>query len=97
MRFVRKLAPTAPGWVNVRYLRSVTGERDRLDRRALLLSWVFADLLGQHAHGLTAADEGMKRFGGDLFPLMMARSARRLRWSMLPRIPGLLWRRLGLG
>lgn len=97
VRWVSKLAPTAPGWVNVRYLRNVTHELDLLDRRALLLSWVFADLLRQHAHALAAADEGVRRFGGDLFPQMRAYSGRRLRWSMLPRIPGFLWRRLGLG
>jgi FkbM family methyltransferase len=96
-KWVGRLAPTAPGWVNVRYLRSVTTNGDQLDRRALLLSWVFADLLGQHAHGLTVAEEGAKKFGGDLFKQMGARSGRRLRLSMLPKLPGIIWHRLGFG
>lgn len=96
-RWVSKLAPAAPGWVNVRYLRSVTVDAGQLDRRGLLLGWVFADLLGQHGHGLMVAHEGTNRFGGDLFAQMAARSGRRLRWSMLPKVPGWLWRRLGLG
>jgi FkbM family methyltransferase len=95
-RWVRKLAPAIPGWVNVRYLRSLTIEAGTLDRRGLLLAWVFADLLGQHSHGLIVADEGMKRFGGGLFAKMAEQSGRRLRWSMIPKLPGWLWHRLGL-
>jgi FkbM family methyltransferase len=96
IRWLSRLAPTAPGWVNVRYLRSVTTEADMLDRRGLLLAWVFADLLGQHGHGLMVANAGKDRFGGELFAAMAARSGRRLRWSMIPRLPGWLWHRLGL-
>ncbi len=96
-KWVGRLAPTAPGWVNVRYLRSVTREAGQLDRRGLLLAWIFADLLGQHAHGLMVAQAGTDRFGGDLFRTMAARSSRRLRWSMIPKLPGMIWRRLGLG
>ena len=94
--WLSKLAPTSPGWVNVRYLRSISVEADQLDRRGFLLAWVFADLLGHHGHGVMVAKAGMDRFGGDLFAALMARSVRRLRWSMLPKLPGWLWHRLGL-
>lgn len=97
VHWVRRLAPPVPGWVNVRYLRNLTGGPEPLDRRGLLLAWVFADLLGQHGHGLTAARQGLDRFGGELFTRMAARSARRLRWSLLPGFPAWLWHRLGLG
>lgn len=96
-RWASRLAPTAPGWVNVRYLRSLAGATDPLDRRGLLLAWVFSDLLGQNAHALTVAHEGLTRFGGDLFDRMASRSRRRLRWSMIPAVPGMVWRRLGFG
>ena len=95
--WMRRLAPIAPGWVNVRYLRSVTIKAHQLDRRDLLLAWVFADLLGQHGHGLMVANAGRERFGGDLFSKLIARSSRRLVLSMLPNAPGFLWRRLGFG
>lgn len=97
LRWLRKLAPTAPGWVNVRYLRQLDGKGGPPDRRGLLLSWVFADLLGQHSHALLVALEGGRRFGGDLFAALADRSRRRLRWSMLPNLPRWLWHRLGLG
>ncbi|MBX3751772.1 MAG: FkbM family methyltransferase [Opitutaceae bacterium] len=96
-RWVRRLAPTAPGWVNVRYLRRLPGAGEPSDRRDLLLAWVFADLLGQHAHALTVAHDGRERFGGELFDRMLARSRRRLFWAMLPGVPGMVWRRLGFG
>lgn len=95
-KWIRRLAPTAPGWVNVRYLRSVSRDPEILDRRALLLGWLFADMLRQHSHALAVANAGAERFGGDLFPQMASRSVRRLRWSMVRRLPAFLWHRLGL-
>jgi len=95
-RWAGRIAPVSPGWVNVRYLRSLGTPAGQLDRRDLLLAWVFADLLGQHAHALTAAHEGAERFDGGIFKQMAARSARRLRWSMLAGFPDLILRRLGL-
>jgi FkbM family methyltransferase len=91
----RRLAPTAPGWVNVRYLRSITRDAALLDRRALLLSWLFSDMLSQHSHALAVATLGKERFGPALFDDLAARSIRRLRWSMLRRLPSFLWHRLG--
>lgn len=96
-RWIRKLAPATPGWVNVRYLRSVTVDAETLDRRGLLLAWVFANLLRQHTHALMVAEEGRNRFGGELFAAMAGRSGRRLRWAMIPRFPAWLWHRLGFG
>ena len=96
-RWVSRLAPCAPAWVNVRYLRSAGDATESLDRRGLLLSWVFSDLLGQHTHALVIAEEGQRRFGSDLFVEMQAASVRRLRRAMLSNLPWWLWRRLGFG
>lgn len=96
-RWLGKLAPGAPGWVNVRYLRTVGSGGGELDRRGLLLAWVFADVLGQHTQGIMVAEEGLRRFGPELFGEMLARSSLGLHWSMLRRFPGWLRHRLGLG
>lgn len=96
-KWIGRLASTSPGWVNVRYLRDHAKEPEVLDRRGFLLAWVFADLLGEHSHGLMVARAGLDRFGGDIFAQMFAHSRRRLCWSLLPAIPRMLWRRLGFG
>lgn len=96
-RWLGKLAPGAPGWVNVRYLRAIEPAETGMDRRGLLLAWVFADILGQHAHAVLVADEGIRRHGPDLFSEMAARSGRRLKWAMLENAPAWLWHRLGFG
>lgn len=96
-RWLGKLAPGAPGWVNVRYLREINAVGNELDRRGLLLAWVFADVLGQHTHGIMVAEEGLRRFGPELFAEMLVRSSRGLCWSMLRRLPAWLRQRLGLG
>jgi hypothetical protein len=96
-RWVPKLAKCAPAWGNVCYLHRIGSADAKLDRRGLLLSWVFADLLGQHIHGSLIAEEGQRRFGRDLFVEMQDASVRRLRVSMLRNLPGWLWRRLGFG
>lgn len=84
-RWVARLAPSAPVFVNLRYLRDVGRARERLGRREYLLGWVFADLLGQHGHALAVARAGAERFGADLFEEMGAWSGGRLRRA--------LWRR----
>lgn len=92
----------APVYANVRYLRRL-GETDpnrnagaQLDRRGLLLSWVFADLVGQHTHALLVAREGMARFKSELFEEMLSVSRWRLRRAMARRLPAWLWQRFGL-
>lgn len=95
-KWLARFAPTAPAYVNVRYLRALDGAGGALDRRGLLLSWVFADLLGQHGHAVMVAREGRERFGGELCDKMLAASRRRLRWAMLRKFPRWLWRRAGL-
>lgn len=106
VKWLPRIATGAPVYANLRYLRRLDGavapgsgaaERatERLDRRALLLGWVFADLLGQHTHGLLVAREGAERFGGGLFDEMREASRRRLRWAMVRRLPAWLGRRLG--
>lgn len=96
LKWLPRLAPSAPVYTNVRYLRSLGGAGGALDRRGLLLAWVFADLLGQHSHALMVAREGATRFGPELFEDMLRTSRRHLRWAMARRLPGWLWRRLGL-
>lgn len=95
-KWLPRLAPRAPAYVNARYLRTLGETGGALDRRGLLLAWVFADLLGQHAHGLMVAREGRARFGGDLFEELRRTSRRRLRVAMLRKFPRWLWHRLGL-
>ncbi len=94
VRWVRRLAPGAPAWANARYLRDPALAADGLDRRALLLGWVFATLSGQHAHALAVADAGTRRFAGGIFVAMTAASVRSLRWAMVRGLPAAIWRRL---
>jgi len=96
-RWLEKLAPRAPAWVNVRYLRSVSAAQEQLDQRGLLLAWVFADLVGQHTHGLIVANEGIRRFGGDLFSEMATQSLRHLHRAMILSFPSWFMRRIGIG
>lgn len=92
----------APVYASVRYLRTLRetdphrGAGVQLDRRGLLLSWVFADLVGQHTHALLVAREGMTRFNGKLFEDMLRASRWRLRRAMARRMPAWLWERFGL-
>ena len=96
LKWLPRLAPSAPVYTNVRYVRSLGGVGGELDRRGLLLAWVFANLLGQHTHALMVAREGTARFGGGLFEDLRRVSRRRLWWAMMQRMPSWLWRRLGL-
>ena len=95
-RWLPRLAAGAPVYTNVRYLRALGEAGGALDRRGLLLAWVFADQLGQHTHAMMVAREGAVRFGGGLFDEMARASGRRLQWAMLRRLPAWIWRRLGL-
>lgn len=90
----RRLAPSAPGWGNLRYLRSLDGGVHALDRRGHLLLWCLASLLDQPAHAQVVAAAGFARFGDGLFADMQAAAVRQLRGRMLRRFPGWLLRRL---
>jgi hypothetical protein len=94
LTWARRLGPTAPGWANARFLRDVAQAAPALDRRAFLLSWVFATITGQHGQALTTAVLGEARFGSARFAAMAQASTRSLRWAMLRGVPALLWRRL---
>ena len=93
--WIRRLAPSAPAWANLFFLRDVSREPDALDRRAHLLSWTFATLARQHGCALGVAEAGGQRFNGGLFGEMARASTRSLRWAMARGLPGWLWRRLG--
>ena len=93
-QWVRRLAPGAPAWINVQFLRDVALAPEMLGRREYLLAWVFATISGQHGQALTVAELGAQRFDGGLFHAMSAASGRRLRWAMLGGIPAACWRRL---
>ncbi|MBL9214666.1 MAG: hypothetical protein JNG83_04240 [Opitutaceae bacterium] len=94
LRWARRLAPGSPAWANLTYLRDVERTPAALDRRALLLAWVCATLMGQPGGALAAAETGAARFGEDLFGVLARASARSLRWSLVRGAPGWLWRRL---
>jgi len=93
IKWARRLAPDAPAWANACFLRDLAVAPDALDRRACLLSWVFATLLKQHGCALGVAEAGAERFGGALFAELAEASTRRLRWAMVRRLPAALWRR----
>ena len=95
--WVRRLAPGAPAWANVHFLRDFAREPEPLDRRAHLLGWVWATLAGQHSAALTVADAGRRRFGGGRFEEMTAASGRSLRRAMVRGVPAMVWRRLTRG
>ncbi len=97
VRWVRRLGPSAPAWANAKFLRDPALAAEALDRRALLLSWVFATISGQPGAALTVADAGTQRFGGELFAAMGKASVSQLRWAMVRSLPGAVWRRLGFG
>lgn len=90
----RRLAPSAPGWGNLRYLRECTFVGTALDRRACLLLWVFATLSRQPAFAAAVATTGRQHFGENLFEEMARYSARQVRWSMLGRLPRWVCERL---
>ncbi len=90
----RRLAPVAPGWVNLRYLRDVARTPEPLGRRESLLAWAFTSVSGQPGEALKIATAGAARFGGGLFDEMTAASVRQLRWAMVRGIPAAVWRRL---
>jgi FkbM family methyltransferase len=91
--WVRRLAPTAPAWAGLRYLRDVARAPVLPGRREWLLTWVFAQLAGQPGYALAVATEGQGRFGGALFAEMSTASLRQLQWAMLAGLPGWAWRR----
>ena len=95
--WVRRLAPGAPAWANVHFLRDFARKPEPLDRRAHLLGWVWATLAGQHSAALTVADAGRRRFGGGRFEEMTAASGRSLRRAMVRGVPAMVWRRLTRG
>lgn len=94
VRWVRRLGPGAPAWANAKFLRDPAQAVDALDRRALLLGWVFATLAAQPAAALAVAEAGTQRLGGELFGEMARSSARQLRWAMVKNLPAAVWRRL---
>lgn len=94
MKWYRRLAPSAPGWVNLRFLRRVDDGIERPDRRGVLLAWVFATITSQHGQALLVAETGGQQFGGELFDAMARASRRSLWWAMAGALPGLGWRRL---
>jgi len=93
-KWYRRLAPSAPGWGNLCYLRDVDAQPEELDRRALLLLWVLATLHGQPAYAHVVAAAGARRFGGDLFGRMQRASHRQLWWALVRRFPGWCVQRL---
>jgi hypothetical protein len=95
--WVRRLGPAAPAWANVRYLRDFGAATDSLGRREWLLGWAVTTVAGQHGEALAIAEEGGRRWGGELFTTMAGASARSLRWAMLRALPGEALRRLGGG
>lgn len=92
--WIRRLAPSAPAWAGLQFMRDVSCAPDIPNRRGWLLGWVFAMVAGQPGYAMTVAEEGRRRFGDLLFLEMMKASRRKLHWAMLRQLPGWCWRRL---
>jgi hypothetical protein len=90
----RRLGPDAPGWANLQFLREVTRVPEALDRRALLLCWVFATMNQQHGYALSVAARGRELCGPSLFSDLADDSVHRLRRFMGLNFAGWCWRRL---
>ncbi|MBK9990387.1 MAG: FkbM family methyltransferase [Verrucomicrobia bacterium] len=93
-QWYRRLAPTHPGWGNLRYLRTTGSPTETLDRRSMLLLWVLATLQGHFAHAHNVAEEGVDRFEGGIFLKMQKASLRQLRLAMAVRVPVWILQRL---
>jgi hypothetical protein len=96
-RWLRRAAARTPAWANLRFLRDVQQRAEALDRRALLLAWVFAVVCGLPDYAGVVAEQGQKRFGGALLAEMVRESERRLRWAIVRGLPQWCWRRFGWG
>lgn len=92
--WLRRLAPLAPAWAGLQFIRDVGRVPEITGRRGWLLAWVFAVVARQPGYALTIADEGRRRFGDVLFGEMEQESRRLLRCAMVRRLPGWLWCRL---
>jgi hypothetical protein len=93
-RWYRRLAPPAPGWGNLRYMRDIAQSPEALDRRAYLALWVLATLHDQPIYAHNVAMAGEKRFGSGLFCEMWQASRRQVRRAIWRRFPRWLARRL---
>ncbi|WP_438480187.1 hypothetical protein [Oleiharenicola lentus] len=93
-RWMTRLAPTAPAWGNLCFIRENSPGSAALNRRGYLLAWVFSMELGQPGYALQVAERGREIFGGDLLPDLAKASEHALRWAMLRAFPGWAWRRL---
>ena len=96
-RWLRRTASRIPAWANLRYLRDVQQRAEALDRRAVLLAWVFAVACRLPDYAGVVAEHGQARFGGALFAEMARESERLLRWAMVRGVPRWLWHRFGWG
>ena len=92
----RRLAPSVPGWGNLRYLRRFDSETPLPDRRTILFLWVLATLQNQPAYAYNLAVGGGGCHGGGLFSAMQKASLRQLRFSMIARLPGWILHRFFL-
>lgn len=75
-RNVHHLVRTSPGWAEVTYLNSFSGEWSRRD---LLLGWLVATLRKQHGFALELALRGRELFADDLFARLRDHSCARIR------------------
>lgn len=89
--WLRRLAPRAPGWVGLTYLRDIAVPPPPTDRRGWLLTWAFATALGQHGYALTVATQGREKFADDRFAGLhtaSTRAVKRAMWRFFPRWVG---------
>jgi hypothetical protein len=76
-KFIGRLLRKSPGWAEISYLNTFTG--NAYPKRELLLGWIFASIQGQHGHALAIAEKGMSAHGDPLFEECRRTSVSRLR------------------
>jgi hypothetical protein len=75
-RNAHHLVKTSPGWAEVTYINTFTGDWSRRD---LLLGWVLATIRGQHGFALELALKGRAAYGDQPFGELRRGSLARMR------------------
>jgi hypothetical protein len=89
-KILGKIGPTAPGWAEMTYLNRFKGPSMKT-KRALMVGWIAATLIGQHGFAYSLAKEGLNVFGDGLFGEMKKASSKKILWSFVSFKYGLLF------
>ncbi len=76
-KLLGKVGNLSPGWTEMTYCNQYK-DQDMQTKRALMMGWITATLIGQHGFAYTLADRGIERWNDPLFLKMKKASARKL-------------------